>query len=216
MGMIQVWAQPITDAFMNLVNTAVPALTMLGGALMSVFASPEYQGALATMLPLLGSIADVVKNALVLAFSAGAVAWTLLVQGFQFLWPYIQTILGSLYTYVGIVFTAFTGIFNAFSLLLKGDFAGAWTTLNTTINTAVGSIWTFIQDTFSKISTFLGTIGAKFKEIGSQIVAGIAEGISNGADKIKTAALNAANAAYDAMKSALGIASPSQLMSDKI
>jgi len=216
MGMVQVYAEPITTAFMNLVNTAVPALVMLGGTLMSVFASSEFQGALATMLPLLGSIADVIKNALVLAFTAGAVAWTLLVQGFQFLWPYIQTILGSFYSYVTIVFTAFTGIFNAFSLLLKGDFSGAFTTLNTTVNTAVGSIWTFIQDTFAKISTFLGTIGAKFSEIGSQIVAGIAEGIKNGADKIKTAALNAANAAYDAMKSALGISSPSALMADKI
>ena len=216
MGMVSVWAQPITDAFMNLVNTVTPALVMLGGALMTVFASPEFQNALATMLPLLGSIADVIKNALVLAFNAGAVAWTLLVQGFQLLWPSIETILNSLMTLNSIVFSAVTGIFNAFSLLLKGDFAGAWTALNSTINTAVGSIWTFIQDTFGKISTFLETIGTKFSEIGSQIVNGIASGIKNGADKIKQAALDAANEAYEAMKLALGIASPSKLMADRI
>jgi hypothetical protein len=216
MGMVQVWAQPITDAFMNLVNTAVPALAMLGGAILSVFASPEFQGALATILPLLSSMADVIKNALVLAFNAGAIAWSYLIQGFQFLWPYVQTILNSMYSLVTIVFTAFTGIFNAFALLLSGDFTGAWNTLSTTVQTAVENIWKWIQDTFGKVDTFLGTIGDKFSEIGSEIVAGIAKGISDGAEKIKTAALNAANAAYDAMKTALGIASPSQLMSDKI
>lgn len=216
MGMVQVWAEPITTAFMNLVNTAVPALAMLGGAIMSVFASPEFQGALATILPLLSSMADVIKNALVLAFNAGAIAWGLLVQGFQFLWPYIQTILSSFYNLVTVVFTAFTGIFNAFSLLLSGDFSGAWSTLSTTVQTAVENIWKWVQDTFSKIDTFLGTIGDKFSEIGTQIVEGIATGIKNGAESIKTAALEAANGAYEAMKSALGIASPSKLMADSI
>lgn len=216
MGQVQVWAAPITAAFTNLVNTAVPALTMLGGALMTVFASPEFQGVLSALISLFGSIAEVVKNALVLAFTIGAEQWKLLVQAFQIMWPYIQTILNSLWSLVSTVFTAAKGIFESVALLLKGDFSGAFTTLSTTVKTAVESIWKWIQDTFSKVDTFLGTIGAKFSEIGSQIVSGIAKGISDGADKIKTAAINAANAAYDAMKSALGIASPSRLMADKI
>lgn len=210
------WFQPIADAAVGLYAAAVPALMALGNAISTTIASPAFQGVIAALIPMLGAFATLIQTALVAAFQNAATAWNLVSEGFQIAWPYIQTVLNSIYSLVTIVFTALTGIFTAASQLISGDYAGAWTTLSTTVQTAVSSIWTWIQDTFSKVDTFLGEIGAKFAEIGSQIVAGIASGISSGADKIKQAALDAANSAYEAMKKALGIASPSKLMADSI
>ena len=57
---------------------------------------------------------------------------------------------------------------------------------------------------------------SKFKEVGTNIATGIAEGISDAAGKIADAARQAASDAYEAAKKFLGIASPSKLMRDQI
>ena len=52
--------------------------------------------------------------------------------------------------------------------------------------------------------------------LGTNIVQGIADGISNGAGKIADAARGAASDAFEAAKKFLGIESPSKLMRDQI
>ena len=68
--------------------------------------------------------------------------------------------------------------------------------------TAAGNIIKNVKDTFSNID---------WKSIGSNIIRGIANGISNGASMIISAAKEAAQRAFEAAKSALGIKSPSRL-----
>lgn len=53
-------------------------------------------------------------------------------------------------------------------------------------------------------------------EVGTNIITGVANGISSAVGKIATAAKNAAQSAYEAAKKALGIQSPSKLMRDEV
>ena len=82
-----------------------------------------------------------------------------------------------------------------------------------------------VKNNVSKIVSTVTTIFSNFKSaitgkdwgsIGSNIINGIKNGISNGIGKLKEAARNAAQRAFDAAKSFLGIRSPSKLFRDKI
>lgn len=68
--------------------------------------------------------------------------------------------------------------------------------------TAAGNIVRNVKESFGNID---------WKSIGSNIIRGIANGIKNGASMIISAAKEAAQNAFNAAKSALGIASPSRL-----
>ena len=73
----------------------------------------------------------------------------------------------------------------------------------------------------SQIPKILQNIAKTFtsfnwKNIGAQVINGIANGIKNGIGKIASAAKDAAKSAFDAAKNFLGIKSPSRLFRDKI
>ena len=60
----------------------------------------------------------------------------------------------------------------------------------------------------------IGSGGSKFNAIGAAIASGVARGIRNNQSVITSAAKNAAQAAYNAAKSTLKIASPSKVMAE--
>ncbi|CAB4158762.1 hypothetical protein UFOVP698_31 [uncultured Caudovirales phage] len=213
---VQTFLQPLTDAFISWAAVVVPAITSAGGAIAEYLGSPTMQGYISTLTTMLGAMATLIRDVLVLAFNASAVAWTLLSQAFTVAWPYIKTVLDTFYSMVTIGMETVTGILTALSQLVKGDFTGAWTTMKTTVGTALTDIMTFISGLQTKVSGFLSDMLTKFESIGTNIAQGIANGISNAAGKIATAARNAAQAAYDAAAKFLGIASPSTLMRDMV
>jgi len=95
-------------------------------------------------------------------------------------------------------------------MLLKGDFAGAWENIKTVISTAWTNIQTAVQKGIDAVKTKLTEWTDGAKSFGSDLVAGIAKGITDGAGKIADAAKNAATSALDAAKKLLGISSPSK------
>ncbi len=98
--------------------------------------------------------------------------------------------------------------------LLTGDFEGAEQTLLGIINRTWEAVQTVIGNQLDNIKTAITSID--WGEMGNAIIEGIADGISNGAQYIIDAAENAAQSAYDAAKSWLGISSPSKVAAEGI
>ena len=213
---VLVFLQPLTDAITNFGTVFVAAMIGAGTAIAEYLGSPTMQGYITTMTTLLGAMATLIRDVLVLAFNASAVAWKLLSDGFTIAWPYIKVVLDAFYSLVTIGMATTTGILTALSQLVKGDFVGAWTTLKTTLDTTIKDIMGFFTTLETKVKAVLGELMGKFKEVGTNIATGIANGISDAAGKIADAARNAASAAYEAAKKFLGMASPSKLMRDQV
>lgn len=71
-----------------------------------------------------------------------------------------------------------------------------------------------VPQVISEIKTKFSEID--WGEVGSNIISGIAKGITGAVGKIKEAAEGAARKAYETAKKALGINSPSKLMRDEV
>jgi hypothetical protein len=213
---VQIFLQPLTDAVMGFVAVFVPAMVQAGTAIMEYLASPTAQTYLAALGTLFGQIATTVRDVLVFSIQNLTAIWNALVSAFVVLSPYITGVFDAILTSSTIAINFVTGILTALSQLLKGDFAGAWTIVKTTVSTATADIWTFISGLQTKVSGFLSDILTKFETIGTNIATGIANGISNAAGKIAEAARTAAQNAYDAAAKFLGIKSPSTLMRDMV
>lgn len=213
---VLVFLQPLTDAATTFGTIFVTAMTSAGTAIMEYLASPAVMEFLTGLQTLLTAVATVVRDVLVLAFQGAAIAWDLLSQAFTIAWPYIQTVLDTFFSLVTTVMAAVTGILTVLSKLVTGDFMGAWTTLKTTVDTALKDLWGFFVTLDKNLTSFFDEIIPEALALGTNIVQGIANGISNGAGKIADAARGAASAAFEAAKKLLGIESPSKLMRDQI
>jgi len=198
---VMLFLQPLTDAVMNFVSVFVPAMTQAGGAIMEYLASPTIQGYIATLTTMLGAMATLIRDVLVLAFNASAVAWQYLSDAFTIAWPYIKTVLDTFYSLVSIGMATVTGILTALSQLTKGDFAGAFVTMKTTVDTALKDLWGFFTKLQTNLMTFFDEVKPEVLKLGTSMVQGIADGIKNGAGWIKDALLQAARDAWSAVTS---------------
>jgi len=213
---VQAFLQPLTDAFMTWAGVVVPAITSAGEAIAEYLGSPTVQGYITTLTTVLGAMATLIRDVLVLAFTASAIAWTYLSEAFTIAWPYIKIVLDAFYSLVTITFNTITGVLTALSQLVKGDFTGAWTTLKTTLDTTIKDITGFFTTLDTKVKVVLKDLMGKFTEVGTNISTGIANGITDAAGKIADAARTAASDAYESAKKFLGLASPSKLMRDQV
>jgi phage-related protein len=213
---VLVFLQPLTDAATTFGTIFLTAMTSAGTAIMEYLASPAVMSFLEGLQTLLIAIATVVRDVLVLAFQNAAIAWDLLSQAFTIAWPYIQTVLDTFFSLVTTVMAAVTGILTALSQVVTGDFQGAWTTLKETVGTALEDLWAFFVTLDKNLTSFFDEIIPEALALGTNMVQGIADGISSGASLIKDAAMTAAKQAYQAVKDFFGIESPSKLMHDMI
>jgi hypothetical protein len=208
--------QPLTDAFMNWVGVVVPAIVSAGTAIAEYLGSPAVQGYLATLQTAFTALATLIMDVVVLAFNLSAIAWQYLSDAFTIAWPYIKTVLDTFYSLATIVMGAVTGILTALSQVVKGYFSGAFETMKTTVGTALEDLWEFFKTLDKNLLTFFDTIKPEALKLGTSLMQGIADGISNGAQLLKDAAMTAAKAAYQAILDFFGIESPSKLMHDMV
>jgi phage-related protein len=213
---VLVFLQPLTDAATTFGTIFLTAMTSAGTAIAEYLGSPTVQGYLATLQTLLTALATTVRDVLVLAFQGAAIAWSLLSQAFTIAWPYIQTVLDTFFSLVTTVMAAVTGILTALSQVVTGDFQGAWTTLKETVGTALEDLWAFFVTLDKNLTSFFDEIIPEALALGTNMVQGIADGITSGASLIKDAAMTAAKAAYQAILDFFGIESPSKLMHDMV
>jgi hypothetical protein len=115
-------------------------------------------------------------------------------------------------------------IWKAFQAALQGD----WYAFGEYLRKAWDNIWNLIKQRFNRAKETLGNIAKNIVErikgffeidwgsLGSNIVKGIANGITSAVGFIKDAAKSAASAALNAAKGFLGIGSPSKLFRDEV
>lgn len=103
----------------------------------------------------------------------------------------------------------FMRVFDAFKLLFQGDFRGFGEKLREYWDAAWLAIRNIGSDTWEAIKKFFTE--TDWGAVGKSILEGIARGITTGASLIANAAMNAARAAWEAVKGFFGIGSPSKL-----
>ena len=190
--------QPVTDAVTNFGSVAIPILTQAGTAIMECLAAPTAQSYISALSGFLLQLATTVRDLLAAAFNAAAVSWKLFADGFTIAWPYIKVVLDGLYTLGATVLNYLSGMLASVSLLLKGDFSGAWDTAKTAGVKAFGELWTFMEGLQTKFAGFFDTVKGKVLQIGKDIAQGIADGIKDGASWILNALTAAVQAAWQA------------------
>ncbi|NJN53660.1 MAG: hypothetical protein HC804_02210 [Anaerolineae bacterium] len=127
--------------------------------------------------------------------------------------------------YITGVWDTITALFAAFKSAFEGDWTGfgenlriAWETAWETITTYLGNLWSIVapilaEFVFAAIN-YLAEID--WAGVGTNIIQGIANGITAAAGIIADAAVSAAQAAFEAAKAFLGIDSPSKLFEEQI
>jgi hypothetical protein len=211
---------PITSALSDLYNTAAPIIAKLYDAIVTQLASPSTQGQLDELTKIFTLLADILVGVVALAINIMKVQFQGFYNVFTVVWPYVQTAIRIWMTIMQPLQDLVVGVLSAISLVLKGDFLGAWDTVKnavlTFISTINTSINTFASNAVAKIIEMISSLATQAAKVGLAIANGIARGISDGADAIVNAAKEAAMAAFDAAKKLLGIASPSRLFADQV
>ncbi len=108
----------------------------------------------------------------------------------------IDTALKNLMDVISLALQLLTGDWEGAWETMKGMVERTWTTIQTVVGTQLDSVWRLITD-------------FDWGELGRNIVEGIAAGLRNAGGIIADAARQAAQSAYDAARSWLGIHSPS-------
>jgi len=205
--------QPITTAIANLWAVAQPALTALYNAITTQLASPQTQGYMQNIISIFQLLGDILVTVVAMAIQDFADNISNLTTTLQVLWPYIQIVFKGIMALILPFQALIIGALTAISQLLKGDFAGAWLTIQNAIGVFVTATLTtiggFVADLIGKLNGMVASLASAAVNIGTNIAQGIANGISNGVTAITNAAKKAAQAALDAAMALLGIKSPS-------
>lgn len=114
--------------------------------------------------------------------------------------------------YFNLIWETIKGIFSAVKSVLSGNFSEAWVKIK-----AVFAGWSdFFTGLLSKITSIFRNIKAKFLEVGSNIIAGIKEGISKAWSNLKEWFSGLFDDLIGIAKKILGIKSPSRVFRDEI
>jgi len=213
---VQIFLQPLTDAVMGFVAVFVPAMVQAGLAIAEYLGSPTVQGFITLLGLLFAQLATTVRDVLIFAFQNLTVIWGLLVDAFKFLSPYIQIVFDQLIANATIAINFVSGLLSAFSLLLKGDIYGALMTLNETFQEVWYNIKIAVQTGVDYITTAIKTKIDEAKQLGTDLVKGIANGIDLGVSFVKEAIERVLGAALQKAREWGLIESPSRKFADMV
>ena len=219
MGAVQALLNGLAPAFTTIQNLIAQLTPYIQGAITAigeVFASPALKSAMEGIVGIFGVLGEIVSA--VVGILSGLVMFVVenLTPVIAGLWPVVQIAFNTIFSVIDSVVGLVRGILDSLLLLLKGDFTGAWDTLKNAISTAWTGISTAVQTGIDGVKAAFKTFIDSAGQIGLDIVAGIAKGISSGAGQIADAAKSAASNAFNAAKALLGISSPSKLFADSI
>lgn len=179
-----------------------------------------------TAWPAIQVVIGWIRDAFGLYFTALKVGWdaiTTAIGAFASwfadnLWPKIQTVIGWIATGFGVYFTAVKKGWDAIATAIEafvswftGTFWPALQTALEVVQTGWETLITFVTGLWDGLVTFIGGLVSKFQEIGSAIVTGIRNGISNAWGAFKDWFTGLIGQPVDWAKSVLGIASPSKV-----
>lgn len=202
-------AAPVLSRMSEIFTQISDKLAPLAAGIMAAFNNPAVQSALQIIIDLVGVILQILMELANIVIQS-------LIDSFNATAPVFSFVFNLLITYVNMIYPIISGVFNALVQLLRGDFVGALTTLQTTFQTVWDNIKKAVSTVIASIMTTLDPLIIKFKQIGIDMATGIVNGINDAAGKIKTAALDAAKGGWTAIKEFFHISSPSLLMAETI
>lgn len=177
---------------------------------MSALASPAVLSALDLVAQALGLIGEVIVGMVYNQI-------LLLVDAFKVhLLPAVTIVFNSIVTVLNAVLPTIIGVLSAVVQFLNGDTAGAITTLKTTFDTAWEGIKTAVQKGVDYITTAISGKIAEAKQLGTDLVKGIAQGIDLGVSFIKEAIERVLGSALQTARDWGLIASPSRKFADLV
>lgn len=167
-----------------------------------------------TVMPILGPVVAFLTGPVGLAIAGVGAAIALLALGWSNNWFGIRDkakeVLDWIKPYFDEAMKGVTMVFDAFKLAFSGD----WEGFGKKIREIWDLAWENIKKAFTGAWDSLKDID--WGELGSNIIQGIANGITGAVDWIVKAAENVGGAALAAIKGFLGISSPSKLMEDEV
>lgn len=126
--------------------------------------------------------------------------------------PVFQAVFGAVAAVVKAAIGIVTGVLQTISAFMRGDVSGAAHALNGAFDRAASGIGEAMRRGAALVMQALGNLPARMTEIAGQIIAGLVNGIRNGASQIGKAAADMAGNAVSSVKNFLGIRSPSRVM----
>lgn len=211
--------QQVVEAFQYAYSVVAPVVQQIASAIMDKLG------------PLMPTIVGIFKG----AFEIIAGIITVAVQTFQIFWAqwggtileYTKGIFGFIVNVIAAAVDIIKGIVQAVSAALKGDWQGAWDAIKAGASAAWGhlksafsdgaaAVWAIVQKVGKDLGDAFDAMWKGAKDVGSNIVQGIANGISNGIQWVVDAAREVAGAALQAVKDFLGIKSPSTVMESQV
>jgi phage-related protein len=212
--------QSTVTAVINVLSPIVAQIVAFAmqivSALTTTLQSPEVANAFAQFNALFATVGVVIQQLAEIIGAVLVVALDGLKIAFDFLWPVIDFVFKQLMNAVSFVIPIVTGLLESVIMVLNGNFAGAWENIQMVIGRAWIGIRTAVQTGIDAVKAAFKTFIDSAASIGSDIVDGIAKGITAGAKRIADAAKGAANSAYEAAMNFLNANSPSRLFADNV
>lgn len=182
--------------------------TLLSG-IKVLAADPNLQKWGGFALQILEKVALIIIDVVILAFRALGTAINVAVQ-------VIKIFANAMEPVWSVVYPKIVAALTAISQLLRGDFAGAWTTVKNIVVGAwtelLNKIGSILSDITKRLSNFINDIVGTAIDIGKDIVSGIAQGIMQAKASVEKALKSVIDDAIKKIKDMLGISSPSKAL----
>lgn len=212
----------IRTAFDNLVASSplLQRLIVLGkelwATLTSLFADTMELASDPAVQNWMGQVATVLETALIVAIDAVILVLQGLRLAFGVVVDGIKIFAQAMTPIFNYVYPKMAAVIGTLSQLLRGDFAGAWTTISTVVSTVMSDIAGVVSRVINTVSTairnFIREVVNDAMQLGRNIVMGIADGIRAAKNAVVEALKSALTSGITAIKNFLGIASPSREM----
>ena len=212
---------PVVSAIGMIVAAVAPLITQIAGLLVPVIAA-----LMPVVVTVFGVIASVVQSAMqivqgVIQVVTGAISgnWGQVWDGIRNIvsgvWETIKALIsGALAIVASVISAALNVVRTIFASAwngLVGLVSGAWSGITGAISSGVSSAVSFVSTLPGKILSALSGLGSLLSGVGRNMMEGLIGGVQAAAGRIKDAVLGPIRDSVEAVKSFLGIHSPSRL-----
>jgi len=213
---------PVISILGMLVTAIAPVISTIAGILIPIIAA-----LLPVVTTVFGVIASVIAAAMQIIQGVIQVVTGIITGNWSQVWDGIKNIVGGVWNAIKAVITGalsivLAGITASLNIIrsifssvfggLIGLVAGAWSGITGAISSGVSAAVSFVAGLPGKILSALSGLGSLLTSVGSNMMTGFLEGVKAVAGRIRDAVLGPIKDSVDAVKSFLGIHSPSRLM----
>lgn len=213
---------PVVAAIGMIVAAIAPLITQIAGLLVPVIAA-----LMPVVVTVFGVIANVVTAAMqivqgIIQVVTGVISgnwsqvWAGIVNILSGAWNLIKSVITGALSIVRSVIAAALNVIRAvFSAAWNGlvsVVSGAWNGITGAISSGVSSAVSFVSSLPGKILSALSSLGSLLTSVGRNMMQGLINGVQSVAGRIRDAVLGPIKNSVEAVKSFLGIHSPSRLL----